>query len=162
MEQVARIAVTGTTVLHPCLWVKLMQRIWRSCKILSARILHLTHRGQDKMTAISQTAFSNAFPAKENVWILITTSLTFDAKDPIDKSVLVAVMAWCRTGDEPLPEPMLCPASMSCRAITSMPGSWVVSVMATRWKPVLSWLLLFSDLSIQRDGPMECRHRRLL
>ena len=40
--------------------------------------------------------------------ILIQISLKFDPNGPTDnKSVLVQVMAWCRTGDKPLPEPML-------------------------------------------------------
>ena len=40
--------------------------------------------------------------------ISIRISLKFVPKGPIDnKSALVQVMAWCRTGDEPLPEPML-------------------------------------------------------
>ena len=38
----------------------------------------------------------------------IRISLKFVSKSPIDNiSALVWVMAWCRTGDKPLPEPML-------------------------------------------------------
>ena len=41
-------------------------------------------------------------------WISIQISLKFVPKNPIDnKSALVQVMAWCRTADKPLPEPML-------------------------------------------------------
>ena len=44
----------------------------------------------------------------ENPRISIKISLKFVPKGPIDnKSALVQVMAWCRTGDKPLPEPML-------------------------------------------------------
>ena len=44
----------------------------------------------------------------ENFRILIKISLKFVPKVPIDnKSALVQVMAWRRTGDKPLPEPML-------------------------------------------------------
>ena len=40
--------------------------------------------------------------------ILVQISLKFVPKGLIDnKSVLVQEMAWCRTGDNPLPEPML-------------------------------------------------------
>ena len=40
--------------------------------------------------------------------ISIRTSLKFVAKSPIDKKwALVRVMAWRRTGDKLLPEPML-------------------------------------------------------
>ena len=44
----------------------------------------------------------------EKVRISIKISLKFVPKGPIDnKSALVQVMAWHRTGDKPLPEPML-------------------------------------------------------
>ena len=44
----------------------------------------------------------------ENVIICIQISLKFVPKIPIDnKSALVQVMALHRTGDKPLPEPML-------------------------------------------------------
>ena len=42
------------------------------------------------------------------LYISIRISLKFVPKGPIDnKSALVRVMAWRRTGDKPLPEPML-------------------------------------------------------
>ena len=44
----------------------------------------------------------------ENDRILIKISLKLVPKGPIDnKPALVQVMAWRRTGDRPLPEPML-------------------------------------------------------
>ena len=44
----------------------------------------------------------------ENDRIRIRISLKFVPRSPIDnKSALVQVMAWCRTGDKPLPEPLL-------------------------------------------------------
>ena len=44
----------------------------------------------------------------ENVRISIQISLKFVPNGPIDnKSALVQVIAWRRTGDKPLPEPML-------------------------------------------------------
>ena len=44
----------------------------------------------------------------ENVRISIKISLKFVPKGAIDnKSALVQVMAWRRTGDKPLPKPML-------------------------------------------------------
>ena len=60
--------------------------------------MHLNHLPLNKMAAISQTTFSSAFKV----------SLKFIPNGPIDnKSALVQVMAWRRTGDKPLPEPML-------------------------------------------------------
>ena len=44
----------------------------------------------------------------ENIWISIKISLKFVPRGLIDnKSALVQIMAWRRTGDKPLPEPML-------------------------------------------------------
>ena len=44
----------------------------------------------------------------ENGRITIQFSLKFVPKGPIDdKPALVQVMAWCRTGDKPLPGPMI-------------------------------------------------------
>ena len=54
------------------------------------------------MAVISQMTDSNAYS-----W-MIQISLMFVLKDEIDnKSALVQVMAWRRTGAKPLPEPML-------------------------------------------------------
>ena len=64
-----------------------------------------------KMADILQTTFLNAFSWKKIIWcILIRILLKFVPKGPIiRKSVLFQLMAWCRTGDKPLPdaEPML-------------------------------------------------------
>ena len=68
----------------------------------------LTNLFVDKMATISQTIFSNAFFFNEKVRISIQFSLKFVPKGPIDnKSPLVQVMAWRRTGAKPLPELML-------------------------------------------------------
>ena len=55
---------------------------------------------------MSQTTFSNAFSSINFFFIRI--SLKFVPKDPIDNMpAFVDVMAWHRTGDKPLPEPVL-------------------------------------------------------
>ena len=44
----------------------------------------------------------------EKFWISIQISLNFVPRGPIDNTwALVQVVAWRRTGDKPLPEPML-------------------------------------------------------
>ena len=44
----------------------------------------------------------------ENDKIPVHISLTFIPRDPIDnEAALVQVMAWCQTGNKPLPEPMM-------------------------------------------------------
>ena len=52
---------------------------------------------------ISKRIFFN-----ENVWISIKLSLKFVPKGPINNiPALVQIMAWCRSGDKPLSEPMM-------------------------------------------------------
>ena len=59
------------------------------------------------MAAILADIFKCIF-LNENDRILIQISLKFVPMNPIDnKPALVQVMAWCRTGHEPLPELML-------------------------------------------------------
>ena len=44
----------------------------------------------------------------ENVWIWIKISLKFIPRGPINNiPALVQIMAWCRSGDKPLSEPMM-------------------------------------------------------
>ena len=67
----------------------------------------LTHWGQDKMAAVSQTTLSNAFSWMK-MRISIKISLKFVPKGPINNNPsLVQVMAWRRSGDKPLSEPMM-------------------------------------------------------
>ena len=62
----------------------------------------------DKIAAILADDIFKRIFLNENVKILIQISLQFVPRGPIDnKSALVQVMAWRRTGDKPLSEPML-------------------------------------------------------
>ena len=66
----------------------------------------------DNMADLSQTHFAddifNCIFVNEKLRILIQISLNFVPKGPIDnKSALVQVMAWRRTGDKLLPEAMI-------------------------------------------------------
>ena len=65
-----------------------------------------THWGRDKMAAILQTC--NHIFVNENVKISIKFSLKFVSKGPINNiPTLVPIMAWRRSGDKPLSEPMM-------------------------------------------------------
>ena len=66
-----------------------------------------THWGRDKITAISQTTFSNTFSwMKTLVWIKM--SLTFVPKGPINNiPALVQIIAWRLPGDKPLSKPIV-------------------------------------------------------
>ena len=69
------------------------------------------------MDVILQTTFSSA----ENVWIPIKMSLKFVPKGPINNiPALVGTMAWCRSGDKPLSEPMEVSLSTHTRHSASM------------------------------------------
>ena len=77
---------------------------------LSTNIQHLTHWGRDKMAAISQMTFSNAFSWMKRFEFLFKFhwNLFPRVQGPINnKSALVQIMAWRRSGDKPLYEPML-------------------------------------------------------
>ena len=55
-----------------------------------------------------QTTFSNCIFLNENDGIPIQIAFNYAPRSPIDnKPALVQVMAWCRTGDKPLPVPMM-------------------------------------------------------
>ena len=57
-------------------------------------------------TTLADNIFNRIF-LNENVWTSIKISLRFVPKVPIDnKPALVQVMAWCRMGAKPIPEPM--------------------------------------------------------
>ena len=87
-------------------------RLWGYKPTINKEILGcqplLTHWGRDKMVVISQTTFSNSFSLNENVRIPIKISLKFVPKCSINNiPSLVQIMAWRRSGDKPLSEPMM-------------------------------------------------------
>ena len=64
----------------------------------------------------------------EKLCILIKISLKFVPKDLIDNySTLVQVMAWCRRGNKPLPEPMLPSSLTHLWGTRGRWGKWKVS-----------------------------------
>ena len=68
----------------------------------------LIHWGRDKMAAISQTTFSNAFCSVHMNRFFIKTAVKFVPKGAINNILaLVQVMAWRRKGDKPLSEPRM-------------------------------------------------------
>ena len=68
----------------------------------------LTHLLLNKVAASLADDIFKCTYFRENVRISIKISLKFVPKGPVDnKSALVQVVAWRRTGDKTLPEPML-------------------------------------------------------
>ena len=91
-------------------WERLSS-FWRYIKLANLTLVHvcacLTHWGRDKWTPFRRRHFQCIF-LNENVWIPIKISLRFVPKVPINTiPVLVQILAWRRSGDKPLSEPMM-------------------------------------------------------
>ena len=70
-------------------------------------IKHLTHLPTDKMAAILAYTIFKCIFLNENDRIVIQISLIFVPRSPVDnKPALFQALAWCSTGDKPLPELM--------------------------------------------------------
>ena len=83
----------------------------------------LSHWGRDKMAAIFQTTFSNAFFLMKmfKFWLRFHWSLF-----PINNiPALVQIMAWRRPGDKPLSEPMM--VSLLTHICVTRP-QWVIDL----------------------------------
>ena len=75
-------------------------------KIHTSRVL--THLPLDKMAAVLADDIYKCIFLNENVRIPIQISLKLVPRIPTEnKASLVQVIAWHRTGDKPLPEPMV-------------------------------------------------------
>ena len=66
-----------------------------------------TYLGQNKMANIMQMIFLNVFSLKRNLYSALNITKTVFQAPIYNKLALVQVMAWCRTGNKPLPESML-------------------------------------------------------
>ena len=97
----------------------------------------LTHWGRYKMDAIFTCIFFN-----ENCCILIKLSLKYVRKGPIDNNpALVQIMAWRRSGDKPLSEPIM--ISLPTHICGTRP-QWVKYAILTN-RLVLLLNVLFSE-----------------
>ena len=68
----------------------------------------LTHCGRDKMAAIFQTTFSNAFSWMKMFKLRLRFYWSLFQKGPLNNiPALVQIMAWRRPGDKPLSEAMM-------------------------------------------------------
>ena len=86
----------------------------------------------------------------KNVWISIQISLKFVPKGPINNiPVLVLIMAWCRSGDKPLSEPMM--VSLPTHICVTRP-QWVKPVLFSQYFDSLSRLV-----SIDSFDPCETK-----
>ena len=73
------------------------------------------------MAAVSKTILSNVFYMNEDVRISIKISLMIVPKGPINNiAALVQIMAWRRSDDKPLSEPMMVSLMTHMRHSASM------------------------------------------
>ena len=94
-----------------CIWyiygvdAWLLKVWWHSCAGTSTELCtYCTHWGRDKMAAIFQTTFSNAFFLTK----ICDIPLKFVLKGPNNNiPTLVQVIAWRRPGEKPLSGPLL-------------------------------------------------------
>ena len=86
----------------------------------------------------------------ENVWIPIEIPLKFVPQGPINNiSALVQIMAWRRSGDKPLSEPMM--VSLPTHICVTWPQWWPVTYLTPSHCPNQRWLriTMFSQIKIQ-------------
>ena len=89
------------------------------------------------MAAIFQTTFSNTFSWYENIQISIKISLKFVPKGPINNiPALVQIMAWVRSGDKPLSEPMM---DILLTHICVTQPQWVKLKDKNNLNPIWAW-----------------------
>ena len=92
--------IMGKTLKKTCLFLSSTR-----CMLMIYHHLHIEAKIKwpPFSTRLIQMHFLN-----ENVWIMINISLMFVPKDPINNiPALFQVMAWCRSGDKPLSEPLM-------------------------------------------------------
>ena len=99
----------GLSTCRPCttktkqIWQ--VHQLYAYCLNTISAHKELTHWGRDKMAAIFQTTFSEAFSWKKIYNFCIKISLKFVPKGPSSKiPALVQMMAWHRPGDKSLYE----------------------------------------------------------
>ena len=91
-----------------------------------------------QMDAISQTTFSNAFSSMKMFEFRLKISLKFVPKGPINNiPALVPIMAWRRSGDKPLSEPMM--VSLPTHICVTRP-QWVKHALSMHDRSFLCFL----------------------
>ena len=110
-----------------CYWTKQINGLWSPSSSM------LTHLPRDKWPPFHRRHFKCIF-TNEKFCILIRFSVKSVPNGPTDnKSALIQLKAWCRTGDKPLPGPML-PSSLT--NICGIRGRWVNLSETTKYVKV--------------------------
>ena len=144
---------------------------------------YLTHWCWDTTSANLQPTFSNVLSRKKMYEFRLKISLKFVPKGLINNmTALVQIMAWRRSGDKPLFEPMmfeslthLCVTRPKCvnmhpsrRVVMSQWGSAKERRAANWWLPVLrfrteTWdvndILIHHALTLELPGPLSRSHK---
>ena len=127
-----------------CVWLTVMgsfhKRFFTPNSNLIETYLTLTHWGRDKMADISQTIMqANAFSWMKilEFRLIFHWSLLLRVKLTIFQHCRVQIMAWCRSGDKPLSEPMV--VSLQTHIWVTQP-QWVKFSQSDRYILVVSLL----------------------
>ena len=105
---VATLVQPWSYVLRPLLSTSLRQSPHCSLVRGMGWNYRLTHWGRDKMAAVSKTTFSNAFSWMEMHEFHLRFHWRLSLRFWINNiPALVQIMAWGRSGDKPLSEPMI-------------------------------------------------------
>ena len=106
----------------------------------SLRLIVNTLRPRRNEQHFADDIFKRIF-VNENVWISVKISLKFVSEGPINNiPALVQIMAWRRSGDKPLSEPMM--VKLPTHICVTRP-QWVKSEIAQVWH--ISWSHLYQE-----------------
>ena len=122
--------------------MKIHLKLWSTkYQLFCSGLNLLTNWGRDKMAAIFQMTFSNAFSWMKIYEFFIKMSLNFVPKGPVNNiPALVQILAWRQPGDKPISEPMMVRfvtqpqwVKILCLCASVCVSVWVVSVFAVCW-----------------------------
>ena len=130
----------------PILSADLMSAMWLDLEACSLEVQVNSLRPRWNEQHFADDIFKRIF-FNENVWISIKISLKFVPKGPINNMpALVQIMAWRRSGDKPLSEPMMVRLPMH---ICVTRPQWVNDVFKCQSWDYVNWKIavweVFSD-----------------
>ena len=111
----------------------------------------LTHWDRDKMAAIFQMTFSNAFSWMKVYKFLLRFHWSLFPKDQLtifQHTALVYIVGWCRSGAKPLSEPLLV-CFTNALGLNELIGIYTFTVLLRDWSAVGGDNALFVSSSVR-------------
>ena len=142
-------------IINVELWCVHITSVWFTWPLCYRRIYSYinTLRPRRNEQHFADDIFKRIF-FNENVWISIKISLKFVPKGPINNiPALVQIMAWRRSGDKPLSEPMM--VSLPTHICVTRP-QWVNDITSFPSTPTITLPRVFKYLMnyLQFENPM--------